>query len=560
MALAQGNRCLGLVWEPSPWTNALFDSPDRLTNAHAHILGVTGPAVGPHRFENDLAAYRPVTLDANQTIHTTVTLTGGIGNTVIPAVQRYVDLRPLPSVPEVDGGFASAVTLLGHGWLDSQIREGGLFRHAVWQDKFIPTRAADAAAFMDWLATSLPADDPMIAALRTGRDQALAEIPSHHAFTSAVSHVRLPSASLRFGRIDRLVQDGHNNALNMLKAYTPEGTLIYRPGETDFASTHFADHANGYGARNLVSILESATLSMDPLLVEAALALLDRQTRLYENTVPRGAQTWEIPLHTPDIMASAHMVRCYALGFLLTGNSAYLEQARYWAWTGVPFIYLADPTPAPVGRYATIPVFGATQWVGSWFGRPVQWCGLVYASALHLLSDCDPEGPWRQLAQGITASGLQQCWTTEDAERQGLLPDFYYLQPQIPDGPAINPGTVQAHLPERFGYGILYDLKKLSQLNWMLHAPCQIGDIHEEENEVRFTLAGWGGRRRDEPYYVLIAGMTKRTFQVTRYVKENGSWDWRNLPPEDIATTSDPSGFMTLRLRGPADIRIRIGR
>lgn len=560
MAVAQDNRCLGLIWEPSPWTNAVFDSPDRLTHSHAHLMGVTGPAVGPHRFENDLAAYRPVTLAAHQTVETTVTLTGDTGKTIVPAVQRYVELNPLLPLPEVEGGFPGAVTLLGHGWLDSQIREGGLFRHAVWQGKFNPTRAADAAAFMDWLATSLPADDPLIAALDAGRDQALGEIPAHHAFNSGVSHVRLPSASLRFGRVDRLVRDGHNSALNMLKAYTPEGALIYQQGDTDFASTHFADHANGYGARNLASILAHATLAMDPVLIEEALALLDKQTLLYGNTVPRGAQTWEIPLHTPDIMASAHMVRCYVLGHLLTGDSDYLDQARYWAWTGVPFLYLPDPTSGPVGRYATIPVLGATQWVGSWFGRPVQWCGLVYASALHLLSEVDPESPWRQLAQGITASGLQQCWTTEDTERQGLLPDFYYLEPQIPDGPAINPGTVQAHLPELFEHGALYDLKKLAQTNWILHAPCKLGDIQEAVNEVRFTVAGWGGLRRDRRYYVLISGMTERAHQVMRYQKEGGTWIWKNMPPEDITYNQEPGGYMTLYLQGPADIQIRVDR
>jgi len=93
--------------------------------------------------------------------------------------------------------------------------------------------------------------------------------------------------------------------------------------------------------------------------------------------VPRGAQTWEVPLHTPDILASAHLVRCYLYAYQLTGDADLLEQARYWAWTGVPFVYLEQPVPGDVGLYATIPVFGATQWVASWLGKPVQWCGLV---------------------------------------------------------------------------------------------------------------------------------------------------------------------------------------
>jgi len=46
------------------------------------------------------------------------------------------------------------------------------------------------------------------------------------------------------------------------------------------------------------------TLRADATWTEAALELLDKQTLLYANTVPRGAQTWEIPLHTPDILAA----------------------------------------------------------------------------------------------------------------------------------------------------------------------------------------------------------------------------------------------------------------
>ena len=67
-----------------------------------------------------------------------------------------------------------------------------------------------------------------------------------------------------------------------------------------------------------------------------ALAILDQQAALYANTVPRGAQTWEVPLHTPDILASAHLVSAYTLGYELSGDPALLDRAKYWAWTGVP--------------------------------------------------------------------------------------------------------------------------------------------------------------------------------------------------------------------------------
>lgn len=148
-----------------------------------------------------------------------------------------------------------------------------------------------------------------------------------------VSHVRPPAAPLLFGDIEAFVQWRFDAAVDALGPFDVTGVKVYRPGEIDYGKTHFANHANGYGAANLMSLLEGAALSADPELIEVALDLLDKQTSLYANTVPRGAQTWEIPLHTPDILTSGRLVRAYVLGHIITGRQDYLEQARYWAWS-----------------------------------------------------------------------------------------------------------------------------------------------------------------------------------------------------------------------------------
>ena len=86
-----------------------------------------------------------------------------------------------------------------------------------------------------------------------------------------------------------------------------------------------------------------------------------------------------------------------------------LTQRQREILRGVVEEYVA--TGQPVGPYATIPVLGATQWVApNWMGLPVQWCGLVYADALYGLRMHDPYGPWKKLADGITASGVRQTW------------------------------------------------------------------------------------------------------------------------------------------------------
>jgi hypothetical protein len=365
--------------------------------------------------------------------------------------------------------------------------------------------------------------------------------------------VRLPSPPLLFGRTYEYVRHRHNEALRLLTGFDEKGIKLYRPGRTDYSRTHFAKHANGLAGRDVARILESAALSADKELINKAFGLLDKQTALYADTVPRGAQTWEIPLHTPDILASAHMIKAYTLGYIISGKEEYLEQARYWAWTGVPFVYLYPPTSEQVGLYTTIAVLGATNWKAPlWIGRPVQWCGLVYCSALHLLSDYDSKGPWQKIAKGITTAGLQISWPVTDKKRQGLLPDIFNLQEQVSAGPAINPGTVQAHVPELYEKGKIYDLKKLRNRGWFIHAPCVISDIREDKRSVTFTVDGWGGKQ----CFVLISGIEKEPKDVSarQVYQESGQ-----VPPFKPAVKEFHSerNCLVITLKGKSQIRIR---
>jgi hypothetical protein len=405
---------------------------------------------------------------------------------------------------------------------------------------------------MDWLAT-YSVDDKLRTRLNTAEAQALSRIPSAQPFSSGVSHVRLPAPPLLFGRTYEYVQHRHNEALRMLTGFDEKGIKLYRPGKTDYSTTHFAKHANGLAGRDVAQILESATLSADKELISKALALLDKQTTLYADTVPRGAQTWEIPLHTPDIMTSAHMVKAYTLGYIISGEQKYLEQARYWAWTGVPFVYLYSPTPGKVGPYATIPVLGATNWKAPlWIGLPVQWCGLVYSSALHLLSEYDAKSSWQKIAKGITITGLQMSWPVTDKKRQGLLPDIFNLQEQISAGPAINPGTVQAHVPEIYGIGKLYDMKKLRSRGWFIHAPCVISDIREDKRSVTFTVDGWG----DKQYFLLVSGIEKEPSKVSVREIYRESGQAAPFKPA-VKEFHSEHNCLIITLKGKSQIRIR---
>jgi len=551
MAVTHNGNYIGVIWEPSDMVAATFDSPDRIYNSGAHVMALSGPAVGELRFENGFCAHTPLRLEANKPLKVSMLIVGGRGKTIVPAIKHYAALKGLPTVPTFEGGFEAAVNLLAHGWLDSQINHDGLFRHAVWGNNFPPTQAADAAAFIDWLNNHCN-DKTLSERLNNAKYQALSKIPSGQPFSSSVGHAHLPTAPFIFGRTYEFVQQRYREASGLLRNFDEDGIKIYRPGKTDYSRTHFAKHANGLSGRDMVGIIEGAALSGDKELINESLKLLDKQTDLYAETVPRGAQTWEVPLHTPDILASAYMIKAYTLGYIISGREKYLEQARYWAWTGVPFVYLYPPTSGRVGPYSTIAVLGATNWRAPlWLGRPVQWCGLVYCSALQMLSEYDKKGPWGKIAKGITIAGLQMSWPVTDKERQGLLPDFFDLGAQIADGPAINPGTVQAHIGELYDKGKIYDVKKVRERDWFIHAPCAISDVREENKSVMFGADGWGGKQ----YYVLVSGIKRepRDVLVRKVVRESTKSTAFESAEKEF---HGEYGNLVIKLRGKSEIRI----
>ena len=120
------------------------------------------------------------------------------------------------------------------------------------------------------------------------------------------------------------------------------------------------------------------------------------------------------------------------------------------------------------------------------------------------------------MADGITASGLQQTFPLDDAERQGLLPDYFHLKAQMSDGPAISPGTVQSGVPELYGKGRFYDLERLTDSGVLAHAPGAITDVAHAGGRIAFTVDGWPL----EPYRVLLTRLPEKPTAVT----------WRGAP------------------------------
>ncbi len=244
------------------------------------------------------------------------------------------------------------------------------------------------------------------------------------------SHLRNDAAFFLNGRAANWRDVRAGEAQAIVAAQRPDGSFHY---DGPFARTHFESTASGLVAERAARLLDWVALSGDPAAREAGLRSLDYLRRF---RTPRGAQTWEVPLHTPDILASAWLVRAYLRGHELTARDDYLREATKWAITGVPFVY--QWSTRPVMMYAAISVLGATNWQApNWIGLPVQWCGIVYADAIAQLAPHDHTLDWKQLAEGILRSAEQMQYAA--GPFVSCLPDSFDPANQQRNPTAINP-------------------------------------------------------------------------------------------------------------------------
>ena len=259
------------------------------------------------------------------------------------------------------------------------------------------------------------------------------EPPALEKLTPGGGHIKNDSLYFATGRAAEWLRVRRGEAQGQIRSQQPDGSWRY---SGEYRRGHFEDTASGFCGRPAASLLDFAYATGDADALAAGLKALDYMKRF---DVPRGAQTWECPLHTPDILASAHLVRAYVRGYELTGRKEYLDEARRWALTGLPFVYQWGRYP--VMPYATIAVYGATNWKApNWIGLPVQWCGLVYADSLALLAPHEKTLDWARVARGILIAGEQMRPTT--GPWLGTLPDSWDLASQTGRPWMINPSAL----------------------------------------------------------------------------------------------------------------------
>jgi hypothetical protein len=144
-----------------------------------------------------------------------------------------------------------------------------------------------------------------------------------------------------------------------------------------------------------------------------------------------------------ELSAAAEAVECFLLAYQVTGERSHLDAARYWADSGLAFVYHWGDRQRPALFGAARPFFGREDSAPVTAAQPV---GLEFARALLLLDRVRPDDLHERAARAILASALAQ----QNAE--GLVPTGWQVRDGQPVGPPVLPDGIINAMYALWGY------------------------------------------------------------------------------------------------------------
>jgi len=403
MAVEADGAIVGLMWDPlQKWSGehqkptAVFASPNFVEGHANHLLGLCLPSIPQWMDANELVAREAFALSAGEQLRLKACLYAEARSDVLRSMELYFDRYGIPPLPPKARSYQETLAM-------------GLkaYEDVLWVEKaqgWMPVIGWDPGRSQSVALTYALAS-------RHLEDQQWADKLAQKALKLAdQSDLSLSLNSL--GEPCRALSEALSQArVGALRA-PKDGRYGFKPADERRKSLGSpGSSASGICARGVRPLLANALRTGDQGALDAAMPALEFIKRF---KVPRASQVWEVPVHTPDVLASADVCEVYLMAYQLTGDVSLLKQAVYWARTGLPFIYMWQaPEQRPLMLGGSIAVFGATFYTGSWFARPVQWNGLEYARVLLDLARYDKSLPWRHFAEMITISGMNQQSTRE---------------------------------------------------------------------------------------------------------------------------------------------------
>ena len=455
MAVSYQNAAVGLLWNPlAPWygsstePSATFAVPDAFEMKNASLMGLFVPSVLEFVRENSREAKEPCPVGAGETvaIESEIALVYPSDGPLAVQDLWYAregapDVLPYPHGSVLSELKLSMDAITGALWLPDEQQWRLYLGGGSFFDK--KGRPSEFLLYLELAARRV--DDPVLkSAYRTRYDEACAAGASTISFDLPF-YVGDPA--------EAMVVLAYYIA-SLLDGQRPDGSwrfdadvpLEVLPGET--AGFLGPDDAAELGtcANNALAVLTFARLTGDAFSSERGLEALEFMKRF---EVPRAAQVWEVPVHTPDVLAAALGSRAFLEGYLLAGRGDLLECGVRWARAGLPFIYAWHEPAHPFMLYGSIPVFGASLYTNPWFGRIVQWNGLELGYSLLRLAPYDSSYDWAKIGTGILVSGMYQQRT--DTGYRGTYPDSISAIDGTQGAPYLSPALILKSLLTTMG-------------------------------------------------------------------------------------------------------------
>jgi len=443
MAVIREGVAVGMMWDPlQKWDgenylpNAMFASPNFLDGESAHLMSVFVPSQGEWVEENSPLAKEPYTLAAGKRLRVRMKMFAREGRDFDAPLSAYLEeTRGLPALPELPYDYQEAIRAAMYEYAHVSFEKELVRWHRYLPDPREPAYLPERVLQIFWelqkgIAGEVGKDASelfdYVVEKREGKQNLGGVMPYY------------------FGPARELVRGTSTWIQGLVEEQRPDGSYPYVPREErNLLLGKPGDSSSGYTAEKLQNVWRYAAQTGDERAIEAGLKgleYLDRQMR------PEGAQTWELQLHVPDILASANVIPCYLRAYEITREERFLQEAVKWAYRGMPFVYLWSPPERPVMRYGTIPVFGGSWYKGGWFGKIVQWNGLRYATALMALAEYDDSLDWGKVAKGIvdSAIGQQRPLSREGYKFADYVPDCGHIG-MYPDAYSAVKGTDEYH-------------------------------------------------------------------------------------------------------------------
>ena len=554
MAVEHKKTLVGLVWDAlEPWDgernmlSAAFASPNWHTHQKNHLMGLFVPTIPDWVEENQLAAATPYPLKADQPIAIKAQIVVDGNASILEAISHWTDAYGVPEPLEPPRSDREEILLSRHGFMQTVWDEDtGKSQHCV---DWAPGNAPGFATLLwyDYLIQTrndtIKDDSVRQRALEIVK-RTIQEAGPGGLSSTDLCHILKWETPFYFGEVEAGLDRLKEIVKRWIEAQQEDGSWRFHP-LSDRAKTlgNEGDAVLGTCASTAQMLLKHARVTGDPESLEAGLKGL----RFMENfKVPRGAQTWECPLYTPDLLAAGHAVGAYVEAYTVTRERRHLEAAEQWAKAGLPFLYHWHLSDRPGMRFGSIPVFGSTFYTHPWFGVPVQWNGLVYAYALQHLAQHTSESRsqfWSKVAEGITVSAMYQQWT--EGELKGTYPDGFYGFCTEGRGPHINPEDIMVNLYALRGFDpdISTEICRVAGNRIHVSAGAKINGLnHDDADRLRFTLH----YVEHETSHCIIAGYGSRFSKTESSGKpgpsaiRTGSGD---LPPVDSLSTTE-SGWL----------------